>query len=232
MERRNFKYSFNDTIFSEVNALSSNLAGFIAGDGCICDSRNSLTFSLNEKDTTYLIEFKDLLNYTGPISLRTPNVCRLNIVLSGSSKKDLENNFSVTPRKSLTLKRPNINELNNKLAFIIGLIDADGCLGIFTKTRTNENRRPYTYVSLNILGSEDILTFVKETFEEIVPARNSIGFVKRGNIYSLSITCRRAEELIRVLLQTEVPHRLSRKWDKFQYLLEGKFIHSYQVYKT
>lgn len=77
---------------------------------------------------------------------------------------DLKTNFNIIPAKSLILDPPNINWEDKDLidAYIIGLIDGDGSIGFSTSVRT----QPHFFISL--IGTSQVLSFVKRRFEEIL----------------------------------------------------------------
>lgn len=222
-------YTFNNDYFSELTNDSCNIAGFIAGDGCIY--KNMLSITLKKEDTIYLESIKKELKYTGDIKTYSKQnglgYSSLKIHRLNELKKDLEINFSITERKSLTLKKPNIKILSHSLSFITGLLDADGSLGFCTLKKSNK-----TYVYLNLVGTLEVLTYVSDIFNKIVPGLKGGSNPRcRGNYYSLDIVSRRAEEIIKLLLLNKVSFRLNRKWDQFSYLLNNEYFHK-DMYKN
>lgn len=231
------KYSFNRDFFKTQTLESCYLAGFIAADGCITNSTKGkdLSIALSNVDYIHLEMIRNLLGYTGSVKqyFRTKtnysesaDVCALRIYGLYEVAEDLEKNFSITPVKSLTLKKPNISTHENKIAYTIGLIDGDGSLNISTLENGKKS------VSIGVLGTTDVLSFIAELFDVVFPHyRITTNITNSHNSPAISINGRRAEEIIKILLQVPVP-RLARKWDKFNYLLEGKYLHSDRFYKT
>ncbi len=147
------KYSYNRQYFSKPNIENCYWAGFISGDGCVSrvTINNKLYWTLAiqlcTKDKNILEYFQEDIDYTGLIFDKIiinnykdkgrllkdkyySSVLRIN-----SAKPiidDLNKYWNITPRKSLTLQPPNING-DLSLSYIVGYIDADGCIGLYNK---------------------------------------------------------------------------------------------------
>jgi hypothetical protein len=116
--------------FSEIDTpLKAYVLGWIASDGCI--SRNEISLKLHEKDIEAVELVRDELAPLHKITHRQDgNSGRSPMaefrVSSAQMREDLEH-LGITPRKSLTLRYPEIlPHLNN--SFILGCFDGDGCL--------------------------------------------------------------------------------------------------------
>jgi hypothetical protein len=207
-------YSKNELFFSQPNQLNSFVAGFIAADGCIREriyTRKSyeLQIILNIKDIDYLRNIKELLKYTGPGPVPSKdNKCRLTINAANEYYHDLVNHFNITQNKTYTLEPSNKLSWDNKLAFLVGLIDGDGCIFI--------NKRGYPILS--ITGSEGTCIWTKTIWDEIL-MNNSFTKLsrlykyKKRNAYSVDVCCGRAKVILDVLKSIDVP-KMERKWSK------------------
>lgn len=135
--RRNFlKYTINEDCFSNINSADSAYwLGVMYSDGFITKANqytNYFGLTIHEKDTEWLENFKEFLQYNGEIkhyiaktaySDNTP-VARL---LIGNNKivSDLEK-WGVIEQKTFKIKElPQTNFLDD---FIRGYIDGDGAL--------------------------------------------------------------------------------------------------------
>lgn len=152
---------FNENYFSQVEIVNSYWAGFIAADGCIYKrpkSSSQLQIGLSAKDADHLKNFKIEIG-AGTIaeSVRRDQsgkghpVAAYNLY-SDKVCDDLAQNFNILPRKSLTLKPPNIHNECAR-AFIAGYIDGDGCYA-------RAGNRP----QIHIAGTEMFLEWVAQVY--------------------------------------------------------------------
>lgn len=173
-----------ENFFTTWSNEMAYVLGFIAADGCIMfGKRNSgvIEITLAEKDKPHLEKIRKILNVPQKIYYKKTNygtdACRLTI---GCLKmaKDI-NEIGITPKKSLTMKWPNIPE-EYIPHFIRGYIDGDGCIEIIqSKTSSNLNLR------CSILGTKEFLNHIKEYFSKIYG--DEIGSLyASGNYYVLS----------------------------------------------
>jgi hypothetical protein len=207
-------YSFDTAYFSEPTSRNSYWAGFIAADGCL--TRNgALRIALSTRDRAHLEKLKADLSFTGPIrdGLTTapngrefPYSCL--VVWSKDMLLDLNRNFNLTERKTLTLLPP--YRLPEPLveAFIVGLIDGDGSIHTF-----NYGRRPT--LRLEVAGTLPIVTWVGERFQRWCGTERRLPRIQEhygGTLYSLRLQGRNAERVAVRLLAVDVP-KLHRKWN-------------------
>lgn len=211
-----YKYSRNENYFSEPNIENCYWAGFIAADGCIFSS--CLRINLHIKDKSHLEVLKNSIEYTGPlIDIIGKPSCTYHkkeayysSLLSIRSNKicdDLNKNFNITPRKSLTLQPPNLIDREHILSYIIGIIDGDGCL-YFDKKRNG--------FSLQITGSSLIINWINNQFNNLGKISNHrISEGVQTVMYSI-VACRCVlSQLQNHILKHKIPV-LDRKWDKIE----------------
>lgn len=132
-------YSCNDKAFSEFTPESCYWAGFLAADGCVHEKKNVISLRLAIKDRDIIEKFKSWANSTYLIydievgARKYKNKiyqCSPQSFMRISSNQwviDLRENFSLTPRKSLTLNPPLKIPDNLVSHYIRGLFDGDGC---------------------------------------------------------------------------------------------------------
>lgn len=196
------KYKINDSIFNEINNTNAYLAGFIAADGCI--SGNKVRIGLQIGDIKYLQKIKDLFSYDGKIYLYS-SACSLEMT-SEEIVMDLKEKFNIVERKSLTLKPPILEERNHILSFIKGYIDGDGSI-YYT------NNRGYKYLTLSVIGTEAMCSFIKKEFEDILVAETP-KLQQRANVYHYRINGKQAEKVYKFLKHEVKTPALERKWKK------------------
>jgi hypothetical protein len=190
---KEYKYMVNHNFFSEYNLESCYWAGFISADGWIDDKKCSLLgIKLSKKDIEHLKIFKLKIETDSPIKVgngisfnKEVEYCKI-IIYSRKIVDDLKSNFNVTKNKTLTNTRPKIDSLNNKLAFICGLLDGDGSVYKIN----NKNR-------VTFLGTKDILCWVKETLNELIEYEDlKVNILKKGNIFSLGLSGRHSDTFL------------------------------------
>jgi len=204
------RYQKNHNFFKNKNPLNSYWAGFIAADGNVSTRGNTLTIALSAKDKEHLHRLSSLLSED--YSLREENRSLNDKIyktfsFSLSSKQwkdDLKRNWNITPAKSLTLKFPELDSLENKKAFICGYIDGDGSICV------SNNK-----LSLQILGTESFLSSILEFLVKTrVLDENLIAIAEHKRICTLSFGSSTAISVLSFLYNESLP-LLERKWDKF-----------------
>ncbi len=199
------RYVVNDSYFSTPYLENSYWAGFIAGDGCVHSEKGMITLNLQKRDISVLETFKKHCEFCGNIRHMRDKIGYESVGIGISSKKwllDLENNFNITPRKSLTLRHPELSE-ENELAFIKGLFDADGCW--FEKTP-----------SWCIGGTENMLTWIQEIIDSNIQGNVKCTAKvrksgKNKKCYQYAINGSRAIRWQALLRTVDTPE-LGRKW--------------------
>lgn len=208
LKTRDSKISYKRNFFKVPNLISSYYAGLLAADGNVYyhkDNGCQVVLGLHEDDGLHVSKFADTLGYTG--NLKTykngkHNIVRLSLCKAKELARDLEANFNITPNKSLSLQPPKLaHELS--LAYLIGYIDGDGCIGSYK----NNIGRDTTILTCVIVGTEGIVNWAKA----LLNLTNKVQ--DKGNYYRIAFNGKRALEILQHLKQISVPH-LKRKWDK------------------
>ncbi len=205
------KYEVNDYFFDEPNLLNCYYAGFIAADGNLpnrSQDRGNVTLEISEKDEIILENIKKDLKCESPIRHTVGNKGHYMVSLRFTShriREKLGEHFNITPRKSLTLCPPNLNNDELKFAYICGYIDGDGTICLY-------QRNGFNNINLSILGTKEICEWIKETFSEITNNKGSIMLKPHTNIYKITFTTKSAREIIKKLFVLDVP-KLKRKWN-------------------
>jgi hypothetical protein len=169
LTRRKVEVDLN--FFSEPNLINSYWGGFIAADGNIKKNKNLVRIKLAEKDKHHLENFAKCCKLIDTIKEAkknkgsfAPNKKAFELgVHSKQWVQDLYKNYSITPAKSLTLMPPSNLDLNNKLCFICGVIDGDGCI------YKSKGWRDKIMVCCKVVGTKSILEYIKETIDVMCP---------------------------------------------------------------
>jgi hypothetical protein len=217
------KYDYKRDYFTELTLENCYVAGFIAADGCLHEKKETLTIQLHQQDKIILERFKQFFGYTGNIIDSTPEEKRADGSTRTALKttlslhgvlpwfRDLNKHFNITPAKTKTLQAPNLSSMDHKIAFITGYIDGDG-------TIFESDGKLY----LGVLGTESVVKFIKEVFDEIVPIpENGKGRGSLTNmegkysfpLYKYTLSGVRAIAICQYIKQYDLPF-LERKWNK------------------
>lgn len=208
------EYYCNENFFETPNLINCYYAGFIAADGNISKDNKVLSFGLSIKDVSILENLKSHIESNTKIRYGIIRNKFKYCTLCISSEKicsDLYKNFNITPRKSLTLIPPNISDKNLIDSFICGYIDGDGSIFISSnKSRKRES------INISMLGTKEILMWIKKRFEEIL--NNTTGNLLHkkehaDNTFSYKIADKKGREIFKHFYQIDVP-KLYRKWSK------------------
>lgn len=203
------KYSINFSFFDTIDPLRSYWAGFIAATGDLNEDRSRLSIRLSVVDREHLELFKETVGYTGQIfDLPVSGNGNPQILLQCHGVQKwldyLRINYFLTPRKSFTLQPPTEIDEENSLAFIAGYIDGKGSI-VMTEGVT----------TLHILGTQDMLCWIKVWFDRLCPSVSRRYAVVRPDrvdgLFKYTVTGGRANYLLRRIKGLEVP-KLVRKW--------------------
>lgn len=204
------KYTLNEDYFSFLTLENCYYAGFIAADGCISKNGNVLGIGLSSKDKQHLVNFLSYLECNAKIYHYRKNGLYDSDSVSITSKKlcdDLNKNFNITPKKSLTYIPPYFDNNDFKDAFITGIIDGDGTVS-FTK---GKNR---TRLYISVMGTLETILFIKKRFEEILGHTTSNPNHNKehsGNTYTIRVSDKSARILFEHFYGIKTP-KLERKW--------------------
>lgn len=225
------QHNVNDDFFNNPNILNCYWAGFIAADGCIEGrSNNVLYIGLSSKDKHHLELFKTNICFTGlilnSVIKREEKTFYSSSIRFTSSKitNDLNTNFNITPKKSLTLLPPNITDERLIDAFICGYIDGDGSISLYK----NHIRNIQDSLSISMLGTYEMLTWIKNRFTSILG--KECGCISKKdkdndkNTYSYTVgTSKNVREIFKHFYNIDVP-KLERKWkpEIYEYCINFK----------
>lgn len=175
------KYTHDVEFFDKRNNISLYWAGFIAASGSII--RDKSTVTVRSKDLSHVEKFQDVACHTGVIHKLGKHVV---FTVHGADQWiDKLGKFNVHDLKEL-----------EALAYIVGYIDGNGLI-------SNE--------SIQILGSEQILLWIKSWFDKWCPpfyGRVANVNKKSSKKFSYSIKGVRAKYLIEKILEIDVPRKL------------------------
>lgn len=202
------KFEFDDNCFSIPTIENCYWAGLLAADGCIRNKPIQLNLGLKHSDRNHLQRFLEFTKHTGSVKDRLSNGYPFSVVEICGCKSinyDLNHNFNITSRKSLTLKPPIITDCNLQKSFITGYLDGDGCIRLDEKNR----------LEISCVGTIEMTTWIQEIFDSMVEPQGKhhaiARKIKNKNYSEYKITGYRAAVIAGELLQLNTP-KLLRKW--------------------
>jgi len=183
------RHSVNEDYFSGWGSEMAYVLGFIFADGNISwhekKSYRALTITASEKDKMHLEMLRNMLSSTKPLLYSNSTKSYRLIVNNKKVCEDLMK-YNLTPRKSLTVKFPNI-PTEFLPHFLRGVIDGDGNVRY-----VNRKRSPYFEITVSS-GSKKFLDKMAKIISE-----NGISGKPRKtnkNLFILQYSCQRGLDL-------------------------------------
>ena len=210
LRKRTSRIRVNNFYFSKYNKENCYWAGFILADGYIrTNKRFTLEIKLQKQDVNHLHKFKKAIEYEGKIIERKEYY---SITISSPQIiKDLQNNFEIYNKKSLTCGISNKIPKKYLKDFIRGYFDGDGSI-TFTTTDT-----------ISFLGTEKTVDFIRKYFFDIVKiklrSKNMPNITHNQNIYAIFYSGKSAFKCIDYLYNKSIVY-LDRKYNKYNCLIE------------
>lgn len=215
----------NENIFSEESERAFYLAGFIAADGNLHHKDNNyhLHIGLCQDDEEHLINLQKLLGSNSNIRTYENNsyidnknlksIIKAFTVCSKQIYEELNNNFLITPNKSLTLKFPE-HLFNHPMIhhFIRGYFDGDGSWT--TRNPNIKNKQSKVNIGFDILGTKHFIECVNKILHSKLNLPNNQIKIKQ-NIYRLRYSGNRLSTLIGDWLYQDATIYLDRKYQKY-----------------
>lgn len=205
-------YSYDNKFFDTPNIQNCYWAGFIAADGCVCEKDTYLGFSIGKKDEEILYNFKQQVLYDGPIryyTLDNHQYVDLRMYSMHHWHNKLREYWNITPKKSNTLRPPNLINKQHIYAYIIGYFDGDGTMGWYKNDK---------YFAFGFCGTQIMMEWIRgqlaDTKLSSHTTQNAIHKNGISNTNKIVIwTGKNAIHMHQLLLNTvDIPWRLKRKW--------------------
>jgi hypothetical protein len=198
----------DDWFFHEPTPRSAYWGGLLAADGCL---GKEVTIELKAIDEAVLQQLQRELGHPGALSYRVMTTtegrglyCGLRF-RSKQIRRDLEEHYRLTIRKSLTLCPPDLTEPELVLGYVGGLLDGDGSIALDRDGR----------LRVGLVGASlPLITWVQEQVASLAgvaaPVREEWPWGRR--IYALNWYGGAAERLLTALAAVNTSP-MRRKWD-------------------
>ena len=219
-------YTVNRNYFKVIDTEEKAYwLGFLYADGCILESVKNgrvkamnIELSLKYDDIKHLKKFLYCICSNAPIKKKKVKLndkvyyaCRVNICCTEMCRDLIK--LGCTPRKSLTLKFPNEEQVPKHLLkhFIRGYFDGDGCIS-HGKHNIIYNNEYYTRCGFS--GTKDILEGIHKYLDDF--GLNRITHVHQSQAYEVMWGGKNNALKIYHALYDNATIYLDRKYEKFQ----------------
>lgn len=214
------KWEYDKTFFSTPTPINSYVAGFLAADGSVIVLPKNHGFILRlevaNMDLEHLNTLKGLMGFTGPIFPGGQNKesSFFKMTIHSGFKNDLENHFGVIPDKARRFKPLQSSDFKNNLAYLLGLLDGDGCVHV-----SKENT-----LSINLTSCcFEVVEWAKQFVDTMslpmlrsTAMKASVHDLHHADAYHIAIVGARAVCLVQLAQAFARKHSLpilARKWD-------------------
>lgn len=211
---------YNEDFFNEIKPLQAYYGGLLASDGCVRKvGKTGLRLQLKLKDDELLNHFKDDINFDGDIEYRSyflkggESTQIGKISLGGiqySWANQLENIFSIVPRKTYSLIPPKLDDPELIKAYIKGYIDGDGTICI-----DKHNRLVLGICSHELIMMEWMKDFISKYIPITNKIYNPIQYHGKRTVHILQIGGETAYSVGK-FIEPSIDRGLSRKWSKLE----------------
>lgn len=215
------KYIYDESFFEVIDTEEKAYwLGFIYADGYVMNKKDGgklFGIALSIVDKEHLEKLKLSLKATYPIHEYIPNksnysnknYCRIQIF--GEKIFNDLGKYGVSPNKTLIVKPPAIDKVLYP-HFIRGYIDGDGCI-----TSSKKNTSDNIDFKVKILGTKELLDFIKEYIEE-----NNVAIIHRYDqrkstteVFTLELGGNKQVKKFLDLIYKDAIIYLDRKYEKY-----------------
>lgn len=220
-------HKINENFFSTWSPEMAWVLGLLCTDGCLSPGKNSELGAKNKKvtltsiDLDVLQKVKAVIGYTGPIRRVNANSKAHRITICRWKIYDDLVRLGLTPRKSLTLKWPEVPHQFMR-HFIRGVFEGDGCFHL-----KKDGTMCISLVSGSdefILGAKQELSSLEAFSTQSYSLHRSVISTGKNPLYRLAFAARSAVEEFYWKLYESVPCHLSmaRKREAIESFLNKK----------
>ena len=207
------KLNFDPTVFDIIDTEEKAYwLGFLYADGSVHSTANIVELSLKGEDLEHLQKYAKFLHLSTPPKLYNSKCngklfsrCRCFTCNEHFKKRLIE--LGCFPRKSLTLKFPNIDVFRSPkliIHFIRGYFDGDGCISFTKSGRLN----------IQLLGTQEFLTGVQSILPQFSSIRKADNRRPNSNTYVIYCNCAKADEVMAILYK-DASIYLQRKYNRY-----------------
>ena len=153
------RFFFQEDVFSKIDSPEKAYwLGFLAADASVHGKQNCLALTLQQGDRSHIEKFAKFISLTEPEeaikNYEYNGYFRSQLTLYSHKLKHDLSKLGVTPNKTFTYCFPTESQVPSSLIdyFILGYIDADGCIFVFDRERNNVKD-----LKISITGTHDVV---------------------------------------------------------------------------
>lgn len=217
------RYNLNHDYFKMIDSHDkAQMLGMIGADGNVATRREVFEITLQEDDGYYLDRMKNLMGYEGPL-LKT--YCKrfdthyVRLAVYSKVFKDHLINLGITPKKSLTMTFPSLDQIPDQFlsSYILGYYEGDGGIQVW-------NGKDGLVANVKICVTKEFGERLKEILKEKADVNGTLFLRKEysqdyTNMYSLGISGTNQVKRFCEWIYSDAPFVMTRKHDKYLYLL-------------
>jgi hypothetical protein len=186
-------YKLNETVFDTIDTSEKAYwLGFLAADGCVYVNSHTkskgIRLLLSDKDSHHLEKFRGFIGDEKAISdIQNNNHVGVAVNIYSSHMFNSLCAKGIKPAKSLSLGWINLRS-DLMSHFIRGYNDGDGCftVGKFYYTRNNGQKRVYTGINWEVLGTRPFLEGLLHHLPANIQKRSRISLARSNSpVYRL-----------------------------------------------
>lgn len=211
------KWHHKQDFFKVPDVTNSYIAGFWAADGNIRQTKESyrIRLEISTEDGVHLEWIKNTLGHQAPLLQWGEKRTKFfEMYISNEYAHQMRENFGLIPNKTYRLAPPNLSSFELRFAYLLGLLDGDGCVHLNNRDKLMLSYASSSLVAVqwvqDILASMNLPQIKKKSPFKIKDLR------PRANAYSFAQTGARTVALIQLAQHFSRLHNLpilARKWD-------------------
>lgn len=161
----------NDIYFNELNPQTCWLLGLLASDGNITKNKFIKICQSGDEGFKCINYIKRAVDFTGPIFSYLPKNSKNKVYALTINSKEWANKlkeYNIIPNKTKIFEIPKIiiENLDFLRWFLIGYIDGDGCIGIYSSRGPTNNK---TYLVIELVCNQNVVKQLENTLTNFKP---------------------------------------------------------------
>lgn len=167
----NRKYFVNDNYFDILSPQACWLLGLLASDGSINKDRFIKISQSGDEGLKCINYVKKAINFTGPIFSYLPKNSKnkvYNLTINSKEWVKTLNKYNIIQNKtkSFNISKDILENLDFLRWFLIGYIDGDGCIGIYSSRGPTDNKN---YLVIELVCNQNVIKQLENTLTNFKP---------------------------------------------------------------
>lgn len=167
----NRKYFVNDSYFDILSPQTCWLLGLLASDGSINKDRFIKISQSGDEGLKCINYVKKAINFTGPIFSYLPKNSKnkvYNLTINSKEWVKTLNKYNIIQNKtkSFNISKDILENLDFLRWFLIGYIDGDGCIGIYSSRGPTNDK---TYLVIELVCNQNVVKQLENALTNFKP---------------------------------------------------------------